>query len=51
VKKRFGAGAELIEGSGGVYRVWIDGELIWDKKSMGRFPEEEEIIERIGAHG
>jgi selT/selW/selH-like putative selenoprotein len=49
VKKRFGADAQLIEGSDGVYKVWIDGDLIWDKKSMGGFPQEGEIIERLGA--
>jgi selT/selW/selH-like putative selenoprotein len=48
-KRRFGVEPELIEGSGGVYKVWLDGELAWDKKSMGGFPQEEEILAKIAA--
>lgn len=38
---------ELIEGSGGVFEVERDGELIFSKKKLGRFPEHEEIIAHL----
>jgi selT/selW/selH-like putative selenoprotein len=34
----------LIEGSGGAFEVRRDGELIFSKKALGRFPDEEEIF-------
>jgi selenoprotein W-related protein len=35
--------AELIEGSGGVFEVELDGDLIFSKKRTGRFPAEGEV--------
>lgn len=29
----------LIPGTGGVFRVAVDGELVWDRKERGGFPE------------
>lgn len=37
----------LIEGSGGVFEVKKDGELIFSKKQLGRFPEHEEIFAKL----
>jgi len=34
---------ELIEGSGGVFEIIRDGELVFSKKSLNRFPTDEEI--------
>ena len=34
---------ELVEGSGGVFEIEIDGELRYSKKALGRFPTEVEI--------
>jgi selenoprotein W-related protein len=34
---------ELVEGSGGVFEVSVDGRLIHSKKESGRFPEYQEI--------
>ncbi len=34
----------LTEGSGGVFEVTVDGDLIFSKKKEGRFPEDEEIL-------
>jgi selenoprotein W-related protein len=48
-KKRFQVESTLIEGHGGTYKIWLDDDLIWDKKSMGGFPQEEEILEKIAA--
>ena len=39
--------ATLIEGSGGVFTVVVDGKLIYSKKETGRFPNEGEITELI----
>ncbi len=49
MKKRLTIDTELVEGSGGVYKVWLDGQLVWDKKAMGGFPDEADLLQRIGA--
>jgi selenoprotein W-related protein len=49
IKKTFQTEPELVPGSGGVYKVTVDGDLIWDKHAVGRFPEESEILERMAA--
>lgn len=33
----------LIPGSGGVFEVRVEGELIWSRKERGRFPEITEL--------
>jgi selenoprotein W-related protein len=38
---------KLIEGSGGVFEVAIDGKLVFSKKKTGRFPEHEEIFSNL----
>lgn len=38
-----GADVSLIEGSGGVFDVRLDGELVYSKDSTGRFPGMGEI--------
>jgi len=38
---------ELIESSGGVFEVRIDGDLVFSKKSIGRFPEDHEIFDKL----
>jgi selenoprotein W-related protein len=40
--------ADLVESSGGVFEVSMDGKLIFSKKKLGRFPEEQEIFSRLG---
>ena len=37
----------LVTGGGGVYEFSIDGELRFSKKSLGRFPEDQEIFQLI----
>ena len=39
----------LIKGSGGQFEVALDGSLIFSKKELGRFPEPQEILEKIPA--
>jgi len=36
-----------VESSGGVFEVTRDGTLVFSKKSLGRFPETEEILEAL----
>jgi len=38
---------KLIEGSGGVFDVKKDDQLIFSKKKVGRFPEHQEIIDKL----
>jgi len=47
IKDRYQHATELIEGSGGVFEVEVNGELIFSKKQEKRFPTEEEIFSRL----
>ncbi len=47
LKDRYGVEAELIKSGGGVFEVVTDGELIFSKKKVSRFPTNEEIFARI----
>ena len=39
-----GAGpVELVAGSGGIFDVVIDGELVYSKAETGRFPQDGEL--------
>jgi len=48
LKKRYDVDVELIGSSGGVYEITVDGNLIFSKKKLGRFPEAGEIERLIG---
>jgi len=37
----------MIEGSGGVFDVHVNGTQIWDKHDVGRFPEHNEILDKM----
>jgi selenoprotein W-related protein len=37
----------LVPGTGGVFEVRVDDELIWSRKEQGRFPEAKEIKQRV----
>lgn len=41
--------AEMIRGSGGVFEVTLDGETVFSKKAVGRFPVEGEICDLVDA--
>lgn len=43
----FGINSELIESGGGVFEIKANGHLIFSKKQLGRFPEDEEISNLI----
>ncbi len=38
-----GAEVELVKGGNGVFEISRDGELLFSKKALGRFPEDGEI--------
>lgn len=40
-------GVTLIPGTGGVFDVTVDGQLVWSRKAEGRFPEMKELKQRI----
>lgn len=37
----------LIKGGGGVYDVVVDGTRVFSKHEAGRFPETEELLEKL----
>ena len=47
LKEKFGINAELIQSGGGVFEVVADGELVFSKKKLGRFPEHQEVFDEI----
>jgi len=42
-------GIELRSGVKGVFKVSIDGGLVFDKARLGRFPDPEEIMPAVEA--
>lgn len=41
------ATVKLIEGSGGVFEVIVDGDLVFSKKQRGRHAEPGEVLQLI----
>jgi len=37
----------LVEGSGGIFDVEVDGNVLFSKAVAGRFPEEGEVVALI----
>tara|TARA_B100000315_G_scaffold253695_1_gene293071 strand:- start:3388 stop:3555 length:168 start_codon:yes stop_codon:yes gene_type:complete len=37
------ADIDLVAGGGGVFEITLDGELVFSKKSEGRFPTDEDL--------
>jgi len=48
LKKEINIDSELIKGGNGNFIVTVDGTVIFSKKSVGRFPEDQEILDAIG---
>ena len=51
MKKNLGADIELVAGSNGVFDVSLDGNMIYSKFEEGRFPQTDNIVERIKEKG
>ncbi len=48
LKSKFsGIETKLISSGGGVYEITLDGELIFSKKGLERFPDDGEVIALI----
>jgi len=47
VKESHGIEVELIPGKGGVFKVIIDGKLVYDKADTGEFPKVGEVSARL----
>lgn len=43
IERKFGVKGKLIKGQGGVFEVTLNNSLIFSKKELGRFPNENEI--------
>jgi len=37
----------LVPGSGGVFEVRVDGDILWSRAEQGRFPELKELKQRL----
>ncbi|MBU8869350.1 MAG: Rdx family protein [Gemmatimonadales bacterium] len=46
---KYGTDAELIPSADGVFEVEVDGVLVFSKKALDRFPEDDEIFREIDA--
>lgn len=46
------ASLEVVAGTGGVFDVHVDGELVFEKRMLGRYPDPDDVLplirERIG---
>lgn len=42
-------GLRLIPASGGCFEVSVNGDLIYSKLKTGKFPDEQWVIETVGA--
>jgi selenoprotein W-related protein len=43
-------GVTLVPGTGGIFEVRLDGEVLWSRKAEGRFPELRELKQRLRDH-
>ena len=37
----------LVPGTGGIFEVRVDDQLIWSREEQGRFPEAKELKQRV----
>ena len=51
IEQNFSSLPELIKGKGGVFEVAVNGELLFSKKKLDRFPEDGEVVELIRKSG
>ena len=47
VRQSVGAEAQLVAGSGGVFDVVVDGNLVYSKAQTGRFPDPGEVSRKL----
>jgi selenoprotein W-related protein len=51
LEHEFGATVGLTEGKDGVFEVTVDGDLVFSKRALGRFPDDGEVVETIRGRG
>ena len=49
IKDKYGINATLREGAGGIFEVFIDKKVAYSNQETYRFPENEEIFDKIEA--
>ena len=37
-------GIEVVTGTGGIFDVHVDGELVFEKKMLGRYPDPDDVV-------
>ena len=37
----------LVPGTGGIFEIRLDGDLVWSRKEQGRFPEAKELKQLV----
>jgi len=47
LETEFGNAVKLIEGKDGVFEVVVNGNLVFSKRRIGRFPEDGEVARII----
>ena len=47
IKAEFGIESELVKGAGGVFDVDVDGETLFSKHELGRYPEDDEVVAEL----
>ena len=47
IQDELGLETELVKGSGGIYDVEVDGDLLFSKHEMGRYPENDEVVAEL----
>ena len=47
IKNELGISPKLIKSGGGVFEVVADGKLIFSKRATGRFPDNNEVIQKL----
>ena len=40
---------EIVTGTGGVFDVHVDGELVFEKKMLGRYPQPDDVMPLLAA--
>ncbi len=41
---------EVVAGSGGIFDVHVDGELVFEKRMLGRYPDPDDVLPLIREH-
>jgi selenoprotein W-related protein len=47
LESEVGAESDLVASGGGVFEVSVDGNLLFSKRSLDRFPDDGEIVRLI----